>query len=92
MGNWRDVEPDLGENDLRESRADAGNLVESLDRGRLPGAVGCGVRAAGRVRLVGVGLGFHRGEQFVDADGQGGDLGVLNASIWSSSIRVSSAW
>src|SRR6185437_13871408 len=40
------VEPDLGENDLRESRADAGNLVESLDRGRLAGTVGARASAA----------------------------------------------
>ena len=66
---------DLGENDLRESRADAGNLVESLDRGRLAGTVGDGARAAGRIRLVGAGLGFHHGEQLVDAGGEGADLG-----------------
>src|SRR4029077_19285645 len=45
------VEPDLGENDLRECRADAGNPVESLDRGRLAGTARAS--AAARVRLVG---------------------------------------
>ena len=36
-GELAHVEPDFGENDLRVHRADAGNLIESLDRGQLAG-------------------------------------------------------
>ena len=92
------VQADLGEDDLRGVLADAGDLVEPLDRRQQRGvgdglsgpAPRCAVvhrcRRRRRERVSGIAA-----SSCVDAGGEGGDLGV-RASIWSSSIRASSAW
>ena len=71
---------------------DAGDLVEAIHSAKRGVGHGVGRRAGGQaagVRVDGLGVG-HRRQQLIDAGRQGVDLGG-QASIWSSSIRASSA-
>ena len=80
-GESAHVEPDLGEDDLRVHRADAGNLIESFDRASTAPAL----REAGLAPPVAsaplTGFGLHCGQQLVDAGGERADLGVQRVDL-----------
>ena len=84
-GELTHVQADLGENDLRVHRADARNLIESLDRGQRAGVARSGGCSAGGVPTVDS-FGLHCGQQVLDAGG--GEVGEIVTLKTDAGARV----